>query len=130
MEDNLARVRAGFEAFNRGDMEEVLRFLHPDVEVFASEEVGEPGSYRGRDAFLSWNRTWMDAWEDFRVDTFDFEPMDDHNVLVHVTQSARGRGSGVEVSQNVTYLFTLHDGLASRLHLYPDRESALAAARS
>ena len=41
------------------------------------------------------------------------------------------RGSGLEVTQTVTYLFTIDDGgKAIRLHIYTDREQALAAARA
>jgi ketosteroid isomerase-like protein len=111
-------------------MEAVVEFLHPEVEVHASEGVGESGTYHGRDGFLQWNRIWMDAWEDFSVELEEIEELDDENVLVHVTQSGRGRGSGLEVSQRVTYLFTLRDGLAARVHLYGDRDSAVAAARA
>jgi ketosteroid isomerase-like protein len=130
MSENVERTRQGFEAFNRGDMEAVIEFLHPEVEVLAGENVGESGTYHGRDGFLQWNRIWMDAWEDFSVVLEEIEELDDENVLVHVTQSGRGRGSGLEVSQRVTYLFTLRDGLAARVHLYGDRDSAVAAARA
>lgn len=130
MEENAVRVREGFEAFNRGDMGAVVRFLHPDVEVHASEEVGEPGTYQGREGFVAWNGAWMDAWDDFQAELIDLEPVDDENVLVFVHQSGRGRGSGLQVSQDVVYLFTLREGKAVRLHLYADRESALKALES
>jgi hypothetical protein len=56
--------------------------------------------------------------------------VDDENVLVHSVQYGRGKGSGVEVSQGGVYLFTIRDGLVTRLHLYATREAGLAAARS
>jgi ketosteroid isomerase-like protein len=129
-ENNVELARQGFEAFNRGDMEAVVEFLHPDVEIHASGEVGEPGVYHGRDGFLEWNRVWMDAWGEFKVELEQIEELDAENILVHVLQSGRGRGSGVEVSQRVTYLFTVRDGYAARLHIYADRDSAVAAAGS
>lgn len=121
-------TRRGFEAFNRGDMDAVVKILHPEVEVHASGDVGEAGTYHGRDGFLHWNRVWMDAWEEFSVELEEIEELDDRNVLVHVHQTGRGRGSGVEVSQRIVYLFTVRDGLAARVHLYADRDSAVAAA--
>jgi ketosteroid isomerase-like protein len=130
MSENVERTRQGFEAFNRGDMEVVVEFLHPDVEIHASEDVGEPGTYHGRDGFVEWNRVWMEAWRDFSVELEEIEELDEENILVHVVQSGRGRGSGLEVSQRVTYLFTLRDGYAARLHIYADRDSAVAAAAS
>jgi ketosteroid isomerase-like protein len=130
MSRNVELTRQGFEAFNRGELETVVEFLHPDVEIHASGDVGEPGTYHGRDGFVQWNRVWMDAWDEFQVELEDIEEVDEHNILVHVHQSGRGRGSGLEVSQRIIYLFTVRDGLASRLHLYGSREEALAAARS
>jgi ketosteroid isomerase-like protein len=130
MSENLERTRQGFEAFNRGDIEAVVEFLHPEVEVHAAEDVGEAGTYHGRDGFLEWNNVWMEAWQDFQVELEEIEELDEENILVHVVQSGRGRESGLEVSQRVTYLFTLRDGYAARLHLYGDRDSAVAAARA
>jgi ketosteroid isomerase-like protein len=130
MSENVERTRQGFESFNRGDIEAVVEFLHPEVEVHASEDVGESGTYHGRDGFLEWNRIWMDAWDEFKVELEEIEELDEENILVHVVQSGRGRESGLEVSQRVTYLFTLRDGYAARLHLYGDRDSAVAAARA
>jgi ketosteroid isomerase-like protein len=123
-------ARAGFEAFNRGDVDGVLELLHPDVEVHSVAEVGEEGTYYGHQGYIEWTGIWLDAWSEFRIELLEIEDVDDENVLVHSRQWGRGKGSGVEVAQNGIYLFTVKDGLATRLHLYADRESALAAARS
>jgi ketosteroid isomerase-like protein len=72
----------------------------------------------------------MEAWQDFQVELEEIEELDEENILVHVVQSGRGRGSGLDVSQRVTYLFTVRDGHAARLHIYGDRDSAVAAARA
>ena len=125
--NQVALARAGFEAFNRGDGDAVLALLHPDVEVHSSGSVGERGTYRGHDGYRQWVGVWLEAWEEFRIDLDRIEPIDDSNVLVHVTQHGRGRGSGLEVTQTVTYLFTERDGLATRLHIYADRDEAIAA---
>lgn len=130
MSDATELIRAAFEAFNRGDMEAVLAFLDPEVEVFADEVVGNAGTYRGRDGFLEWNREWMEAWDDFRVELGELEDLDGENVLIQVTQVGRGKDSGIEIAQEFVYLFQVLDGHVVRLHLYSDRESALAAAGS
>jgi ketosteroid isomerase-like protein len=123
-------ARAGFEAFNRGDLETVLSLLSPDVEVHSVAEMGEEGTYHGHEGYLEWTGIWLDAWEEFQVELIEVEAVDDENVLVHSRQRGRGKGSGVEVEQLGVYLFTVRDGRAVRLHLYGDRESALAAIRS
>jgi ketosteroid isomerase-like protein len=123
-------ARTNFEAFNRGGAAAVLGILRPDVEVHSSGEVGEAGTYHGHEGYLHWVQLWMDAWEEFRVEVDEIEELGDGNVLVHVTQHGRGQGSGLEVTQTVVYLFTMVDGLASRLHIYRDREAALQAVTS
>jgi ketosteroid isomerase-like protein len=125
--NNVELARAGFEAFNRGDVDFISQFLHPEIEVHNAEEVGQAGTYHGRDGYGEWIRDWMDAWEEFRIEIEEVEEVDDQNVLVHCDQHARGQGSGVEVTRRVVFLLTLQDGLAKRLHIYGDRESALAA---
>jgi ketosteroid isomerase-like protein len=128
--NNVELARAGFEAFNRGDVEGVLALLHPEVEVHSEGEVGEEGTYHGHEGYLRWVGVWLEAWDEFRVEWDELEEVDDSNLLVHVTQYARGKGSGLEATQAATYLFTVRDGLASRVHIYADRERALAAARA
>jgi ketosteroid isomerase-like protein len=123
-------ARAGFEAFNRGDIEAVLEMLDPDVEVHSVAEVGEEGTYHGHQGYLEWTGIWLDAWSEFTLEILDIEEIDDENVLVHSRQVGKGKGSGVEVEQFGIYLFTVRNGLATRLHLYATREDALAAARS
>jgi ketosteroid isomerase-like protein len=120
-------VSAGFAAYNRGDAEAVLALMHPEVEVHSSGTVGEAGTYHGHEGYLRWVSLWLDAWERFVIEADEVEELDEENVLVHVNQTGRGRGSGVEVTQTVTYLFTVRDDLLTRLHLYADREEALAA---
>lgn len=120
-------ARAGFEAFNRGDLEGVLELLSPDVEIHSVAEMGEEGTYHGHDGYREWTAIWLDAWDEFRIEITEVEEVDERNVLIHSVQRARGKDSGVEVEQSGVYLFTIRDGLATRLHLYADRDSALAA---
>jgi hypothetical protein len=59
------------------------------------------------------------------------EEVDAENFIVHAFQRGTGRGSGLQVTQESWYLFTLGDGdLITRLHLYGSRDEALTAARS
>lgn len=122
-------AREGFEAFNRGDVEAVLGMLSPDVEVHSVAEVGEEGTYHGREGYLEWTRIWLDAWDAFHIELVELEEVDEENVLVHSRQRGRGKGSGLEVEQEGVYLFTVRDGLVVRLHLYATREQALEAIR-
>ena len=52
----------------------------------------------------------------------------EHYEVVTVRQFGRGAGSGVEVEMRIAQLYEVHDGKAVRVHYYPDRDTALAAA--
>ena len=129
-DENVEVVRRGMEAFQRGDLEEFLAFLDPEVQVISPAELPNPAHTTGRDGYLEWVGRWLDAWESFEVEPKQFEPVGDRHVLIDVVELAVGKGSGVAVDMPMTYMVEVEDGLATRLHLYADRAQALAAARA
>jgi ketosteroid isomerase-like protein len=128
-ERNVATAREGMAAFRRGDIEAFLALLDPEVEVFSPPEFPNSGRFSGREGYLRWTSQWLDAWETFDVEAQDFEPVGDHHVLIPVVQRGKGKGSGVEVEMRACYMLEYRDGLVRRMHLYPDRETAVQAAR-
>ena len=124
--DNLELAERAFSAFNRGEIPRVLDMLSPDVEIYASPELANAGSYRGHDGFLAWLERWLDAWESFRVEVDDYIAEGD-DVIVVIRQYGRGKGSGLEVQMDAAFMLTVRDGKAVRLHLYPDKAKALQA---
>jgi ketosteroid isomerase-like protein len=129
-ERNLAIAREGLEDFRGGDIEAFLEKLDPDVEIFSPPDRANPAHFRGREGWLRWTSTWLDAWESFELEAEDIEPVGKHHVLATMMQRGVGKGSGVEVEMRAYYMLEYRDGLATRVHLYPDREQALEAARA
>jgi ketosteroid isomerase-like protein len=126
--ENLAVVREAMEAFQSGDIEHFLEFLDPEIEVFSTPQLANPTHATGRDAWLRWVGEWLDAWETFEIEAASLEPLGEHHVIADMRQRGTGKGSGIQVELRVFYMFELHDGVATRYHLYPDREQAEAAA--
>jgi ketosteroid isomerase-like protein len=126
--ENIELTRRSFEAFNRGDIGEVLSRLTPDVEVYADPELPNSGTFHGHEGALLWFERWLEAWETFTVELEEIIPVGD-NLVACVIQHGRGRGSGVEVNMRSAYVLTLRDGKTTRLHLYPDKATALEVAR-
>jgi ketosteroid isomerase-like protein len=129
-ERNLEIAREGLDDFRRGDIEAFLNKLDPEVEVYSPPDRANPAHFRGRQGFLDWTSAWLDAWESFELEPEAFEPVGKHHVLITIMQRGRGKGSGVEVEMPAYYMAEYHDGMATRLHLYPDRQQALDAARA
>lgn len=127
--DNVAFTRELLAAFRRGDVEGFLALLDPEVDVFNSPELANPGRFTGREGYLRWSTEWLDVWETFVVEPEAVQPVGEHHVVMPVRQHGKGKDSGVEVEMRACYMVEIHDGKATRFHLYPNREQALEAAR-
>ena len=126
-ERNLALLQEGIDAYNRGDLGFVIERAGEDIEVFAHHELLNHGTFVGRDEFERWMRQWQEAWAEITLDVRGVEAIDDTHMLVDVYQHAIGAASGVPVEMDIFQLIEVADGEIKRFHLYPDRESALAA---
>jgi uncharacterized protein len=127
-ERNVERVRAGFEAFNSGDVEGVLAVLADDVEIYSSPALANPGTYRGHDGYQQWLAEWLEAWEGLEMSVERIEPVGARHVVVGVLQTARGQGSGVEVEMRTAFMFELGEDKTRALHLYATWDEAVAQA--
>jgi ketosteroid isomerase-like protein len=128
-DNDLARIRAGIDATNRGDFEALLALFDPNVEFHIAPGLGNAGTYRGHEGFRQGMGGWLEAWDDFTVDSAELEPVAERHVVADVRQSGRGHGSGVEVEMRLGYMWELRDGLVTRFHVVPNRDAALVAAR-
>jgi ketosteroid isomerase-like protein len=122
-------ARAGMEAFNAGNLGVMIAALTSDVEVYASPEMANAGSFRGHDGFTAWINAWTDAWEEISADVTDTILVGDRHVVTAVHQEGRGR-EGIELSMELAFLFELgDDGLCSYLAMVPTAEEAVEIAR-
>jgi ketosteroid isomerase-like protein len=122
-------LREGIAAYNRGDTEAVLAALDPEIEVYAPPEVVNAGTFHGHEGYLTWVESWIEAWEEFRIEPVEIEQFGD-DFVVHMDARGRGKGSGAEVSLRFWWVYTVPADRATRLHLYLDRETALKALRA
>jgi ketosteroid isomerase-like protein len=128
---NLEIARRGWDALNRGDLDTVLSFVHPDVEWRPALGPGgmEGNVYRGKEAYERWLREELpEVWENFQGEALEFTELPDGRVLLLGYLHSRGRSSGAEVGVPFGQLARFQDGLVIRLDAYPDHASALEAA--
>ena len=121
-------VRAGFEAFNRGDIEGALAGLHPEIEWHTYIVPGPGGgTYHGHDGV---RELWSDArrvFGDFRNIPEELFESDDR-VVAFVRVEGVGRESGAAVEARIAHLYDFRDGRVSRVESFQDRDAALRAA--
>jgi ketosteroid isomerase-like protein len=126
--ENVEVVHAAYDAWNRGDLQAVLHYLHPGLEWEENPDVypGLDPVYRGHEGFLKRQRDGFDVWEWIRVEDQEFIDAGEH-VVVFLHVMAKGRHSGIEVEMRLYDVFTLRDEKVIRHRLYADRAEALEA---
>jgi ketosteroid isomerase-like protein len=123
--ENVAAVRAYYDAFNRGDDEAAEAFLAEDIVVDYSRRTIEPGVARGREAAIAAAQRVREAWGELAVEPQELVERGDRVIAV-VVNRARGAASGAETSSRTAQVWTLRDGRAVRFEYFGDPEEALA----
>ena len=128
-QENIEIVRRGYEAYARGDLEELLEIMDPEVEwtpaiapLLGAEPVRGTGGLR---RFLT--EDLPAGFDNFEAKPLSMEDLGDA-VLVHTRYAGRGPASGVPVSLEAFTLITLRDGKTVSLRDYESKAEALEAA--
>ena len=127
---NLEVARAGYEAFQHSDLETVLGLTDPEVEIYLPPTLPNSGTFKGHEGYLTWLGRWLEAWDDFRIEVREMEPVGERHVVTTIHQSGIGRGSGIPVAMEVAYMLDIREGKVAALQMYLDREEAVAVAES
>ena len=120
--DNVEVVREMLEDYLRGDYEAALPAFADDVEVITSLE-----RYHGRTGVVDEARRWEDMWIDYRFEVDDLVGAGDKVVLLY-HQVGTAKGSGVELAERAGWVYTLREGMITRVEMFQDIETALRAA--
>jgi len=126
-DEDLQRLREGYEAFNERDFETVIDRISLDIEISDRAEVPDPQSYSGRDQVLEQFKAVSEEFDDYRLDVLELIPSGDYIVVV-LRQSGRGRLSGVPVEGELCHVWEVEDGRTIGMRAFTSREEALAAA--
>ena len=121
-------VQRTLEAFNSGEVEQVLAIVHPDFEArIAPELSAEPDTYRGGSGVQRYFDSFREAFEQIR---FEVEELTDAGdaVVVGLRMTAIGKLTGIPVEQRNAGVWTVRDGRVVRIDTYVTVEEALRAA--
>jgi ketosteroid isomerase-like protein len=131
MATDYERVLAGYEAWNRGDLDAWLEMMDPEVEMIpAGVFPGFDSEYRGH---AGMERFWRQLHEPFEVFHIDVERLDEDEqadcVVATIRFRARGTGSGVDVDMTFAHALRLRDGRVTLLAAKQTADEARAALR-
>ena len=122
--DNIERTRQAFEIYRSGDIDGVLAYADPEVEVYLPSNLPNSGTFRGHEGYLTWISSWLEAWDDFTIEILGMDAIGDRHVVTTVRQSGTGRGSGIHVEMEAAYVTEMREGRFAALHLYTTVEDA------
>jgi ketosteroid isomerase-like protein len=129
-EQNVKAVKEGFEALERGDVDDLLARIHPEFEFTTPPTLTvEPDTYRGEEGVRRYFDSFYDAMEDVRFVPEEFIDAGER-VVVPVQLLARGKETGLEVEQRIVQVWSVRDGKASRVEVFATLEEAMDAARA
>jgi uncharacterized protein len=128
-EENVEIVRNAFAAFERGDIEGLLRLCDEDIVI--TQPLDLPGvspEQRGHRGVLEALAIWPEQWDEYRIELLRVDAAPGGKVFVAQRSSGRGKQSGVEVNMDFSFVFTVHEGKISEWRLFMQEEQAVEAA--
>jgi ketosteroid isomerase-like protein len=120
-------VRRLYEAINARDYEAGFAMLDEDFEWVEPEQTLLSGNHRGFEEVRQAIEAQLEVWDEFTIEPEEFHAFGDR-VAVPIRQRARGGSSGVEVEIRIGHLWTIRDGKAVRLEVFPASADARKAA--
>jgi ketosteroid isomerase-like protein len=123
---NVEIIRAGYEAFLRGDLETAFSVFAEDIEAVDDPAMIGQRVYVGKEGFARMLAATTEGFDDVRYYADRFTDAGD-SVLVDARRSGRGTLSGVTVEEHQHHVWDMRDGCAVRFRLFLSRDEALAA---
>jgi ketosteroid isomerase-like protein len=130
-QENLEIVRQGLARWRAGDDDVLLDFLvsnsAPDVELYSrfAGFSGEP--YRGHDGLRAWLADIPDNFERFDPWLDEARVAGEDRVLALGGISFRARESGIDMAEQMGWVFEFRTGLLRRMMFYGSSSEALEA---
>ena len=124
-QQDLETIRAAYQGMHRGDF---LRTVQPDFELKTPAGGPEGGTtFRGPDEAREAFESFYAPYEDVVIEPQEFFERGDQMVVFFLMRS-RPRGSSAVVEVRAGHLWTMREGKAARLEIFPERAKALDAA--
>jgi ketosteroid isomerase-like protein len=120
-------VRAGYEAFARGDVDFLTAHADPDIEIIEPPSLPGARTYHGHAGLLAAIDNWAGQWDDFEIELERVIAAGRERVIVLARHHGRGKVSGAEVELRNVNVHTGRDGKAIRWEIFSSLDDAFAA---
>jgi ketosteroid isomerase-like protein len=127
--ENEEIVRTAFAAFDRDDIDAVLRLCAEDILIVQPPELPDVSrEQRGHRGVLEAFAIWPAQWEDYRVEILRMASAPADRVVVTTRTRGRGRQSQAEVEMDFSFVFTVRDESIREMRIFVREGDALEAA--
>jgi ketosteroid isomerase-like protein len=127
--ENVAIVKAGFKAMERGGLDSVVEYWADDIEHRAAEgAIDDRGPMHGKEAVRAYVQDWLDMFDDAKIEPVELIDAGGDQVIAVLRGSGRAKLSGVETNMTYAAVYTIRDGKIARGQEYMTRAEALEAA--
>jgi ketosteroid isomerase-like protein len=117
-------LRADYEAISRLDWDSVFGEAHADFEFKTPDRGLGAQVVRGREEARRAMQDFFAPYEEVLVEPQEFFDRGDR-IVVYFVQRCRPRGSSAALEIRAGHVWTMRDGKAARLEIFPEREKAL-----
>lgn len=121
-------MQRGFEHFRAtGDFLDEL--IAPEFVWDMSKFHGWPEQqvYEGLDGARRFMREWTEPFDDWRIHVEAIQGAGEERVVVILRQHGRSTSTGMPVDMLFAQVYTIHDGMQTRMEMYADPAEALKA---
>jgi ketosteroid isomerase-like protein len=128
-QENVEIARAAFEAWNAGELQDVLSHFHPELVYHPRADEPDPSPHVGRDAYERLVYGFVDSFSEVTFEVLELIDAGDHVIASTVLHAVlRGQGSAsAGVSETYVFVYKLRDGLVVEVWEYRTKEEALEA---
>lgn len=118
-EENVELLRRGYEAYRRGDIQDVSELFDPEIEIYQSELLPWGGLYRGPEGAGQFFGKLTETI-DSEVDPDQFVDDEEDHVVVFGCSRGKVRATGRDFDVAAVHVWTIREGKAVRFESYID----------
>jgi ketosteroid isomerase-like protein len=129
-QENVEAFKRAIDAYNRRDIDAVLKEIDPEVEWLGAVQTlveGKAKVYRGHAGVRQWVRDIDETLADIRLEFFEIRDLGDR-LVASGRLRARGKASGAETESPFACVVDSKNGKATRVLSFLDPKEALEAA--
>jgi ketosteroid isomerase-like protein len=128
-DEDMAMIRAAFDAWARLDMDGFFELVHPEIEWHPPLYAPRPGPHRGHEEVRTGLAAYFRSFERFTPELEWIRPAGEPGTyLAKVVTDTKSRESGIEADIDVFHLIGVRDDKLSNLRVFTDRAEAFATA--